>query len=48
MQTFLSCVSCNPELQEGIFTPEFPRILAMIVAQFLLVGGVVGLLHRLR
>jgi hypothetical protein len=48
MQAFLSCVSCNPEVQAGIFTPEFPRILAMIASQFVVVGAVVGLLHRLK
>ena len=48
MQTFVACVSCNPELQTGIFTSDFPRIFAAIAAQFVVVGGLVGLLHRLR
>jgi hypothetical protein len=48
MQTLLTCVSCNPELQAGIFTSDAPRIFAAIASQFVIVGALVGLLHRLR
>lgn len=43
-----ACVSCNPELQASIFTPDFPKILGLIVSQFAIVGGLVGMLHRLK
>jgi hypothetical protein len=35
-------------LQAGIFTADFPRISAAIASQFVIVGGLVALLHRLR
>ena len=44
----LACVSCNVELQAGIFTPEFLPILGMIASQFVVVGGLVSLLQRLK
>ena len=44
----LMCVSCNPELQAGIFTSQFVPILGMIASQFVVVGGLVSLLHRLK
>ena len=43
-----ACVSCNPTLQAGIFTDQFLPILGMIAAQFVVVGGFVSLLHRLK
>ena len=45
---FVACVSCNAELQASIFTPQFLPILAMIGSQFVVVGGLVALLHRLK
>ena len=45
--TLLGCVSCNPELQANIFTSQFLPILGIIAAQFVVVGGVASLLHRL-
>ena len=43
-----ACVSCNPELQAGIFTSQFLPIVGMIASQFVIVGGLVSLLHRLK
>ena len=45
---FIACVSCNADLQSGIFTPQFLPILGMITSQFAIVGALVAILHRLK
>lgn len=44
----LACLTCNAELQADIFGPRFLPMLAMVLSQFVVVGGLCGLLHRLK
>ncbi len=44
----IACVSCNPELQARIFTPQFIPVVAMIACQFFVAAGMAALLHLLK
>lgn len=43
-----ACVTCNPELQASIFSPQALPVVGSIALQFAILGGLAGLLHRLK
>jgi hypothetical protein len=45
---FLSCITCNPDVFAGIFTPEFLPIFGMIASQFIVAAALVSFLRRIK